>query len=142
MDTFLLIWLIVIAVMLVIEIFSLGLTTIWFSFGAVAAAIVAGLSGPLWLQVALFAVVSLVFMALVRPFAVRIVNKGRTKTNIEEVIGEKAVVIEKIDNRNEKGKVMFRGVEWTARSRDDVEIEVDETVTIQEVSGVKLIVSK
>lgn len=32
-------WLIVVAVMLVIEIFTMGLTTIWFSIGAVAAAV-------------------------------------------------------------------------------------------------------
>ena len=41
-------WLILVAVMLVVEIFTMGLTTIWFSLGAVAAAIAAGLGAPLW----------------------------------------------------------------------------------------------
>lgn len=37
-------WLVLVAIMLVIEIFTLGLTTIWFSLGGVAAAIAAGLN--------------------------------------------------------------------------------------------------
>ena len=48
-------WLVLVAIMLVIEIFTLGLTTIWFSLGGVAAAIAAGLNSPLWLQIVLFA---------------------------------------------------------------------------------------
>ena len=46
-------WLVLVAIMLVIEIFTLGLTTIWFSLGGVAAAIAAGLNSPLWLQIVL-----------------------------------------------------------------------------------------
>ncbi len=136
-------WLIVVAIMLIIEIFTLGLTTIWFSLGAVVSAVAAGLGAPIWLQVFLFVIVSVLVMVLVRPFAMKVVNKERTRTNIEEVIGKKAVVIEKIDNRNGLGKVRFRGVEWTARSTDETAvIDVDENVIIESVSGVKLMVKK
>ena len=68
-------WLVLVAIMLVIEIFTLGLTTIWFSLGGVAAAIAAGLNSPLWLQIVLFAGVSVVVMVLVRPFAVKVLDK-------------------------------------------------------------------
>lgn len=135
-------WLVVVAVMLVIEIFTLGLTTIWFSLGAVVAAIAAGLSAPLWVQILLFSVVSVVVMLLVRPFAMRVMDKNRTKTNIEEVVGEYAEVIEGIDNQKEQGKVRFRGVEWMARSVDESKISVGEVVTVEAVSGVKLMVKK
>lgn len=135
-------WLILVAVMLVIEIFTLGLTTIWFSLGAVAAAIAAGADAPLWIQILLFSVVSVVIMILVRPFAMKVMDKNRTKTNIEDVIGEQAEVIEDIDNQREKGRVRFRGVEWMARSFDGNEIAAGEMVTIQAVSGVKLLVGK
>ena len=43
-------WLAIVAVMLIIEIFTLGLTTIWFSLGAISAAIAAGRGAPLWIQ--------------------------------------------------------------------------------------------
>lgn len=135
-------WLILVAVMLVIEIFTLGLTTIWFSLGAVAAAIAAGVDAPLWIQILLFSVVSVVIMILVRPFAMKVMDKNRTKTNIEDVVGGQAEVIEEIDNLKERGRVRFRGVEWMARSLDGDGIAAGEVVTIEAVSGVKLLVKK
>jgi len=135
-------WLILVAVMLIIEIFTLGLTTIWFSLGAVAAAIAAGAGAPLWIQILLFSVVSVVIMILVRPFAMKVMDRNRTRTNIEEVIGEQAEVMEEIDNQREQGKVRFRGVEWMARSVDGKEIAAGEMVKVEAVSGVKLLVKK
>ena len=136
------IWLVIVAVMLVIEIFTMGLTTIWFSIGALASAIAAALGAPLWLQIVLFVVVSLLIMFLVRPFAMRVVNKERMKTNIEAVVGEQAVVQESIDNLREQGKVIFRGVDWMARSIDNNPIPEGELVQIEKVSGVKLVVKR
>ena len=135
-------WLILVAVMLVIEIFTMGLTTIWFSLGAVAAAIAAGLGAPLWVQILLFTVVSVVIMILVRPFALKVMDRNRTKTNIDEVIGKQAEVLEPIDNQKEQGKVRFRGVEWMARSVDGSTVAAGDVVTVEEVSGVKLLVKK
>ena len=135
-------WLILVAVMLVVEIFTMGLTTIWFSLGAVAAAIAAGLGVPLWVQILLFTVVSVVIMILVRPFALKVMDRNRTKTNIDEVIGQQAEVIEPIDNQKEQGKVRFRGVEWMARSVDGSTVAAGDVVTVEEVSGVKLLVKK
>ena len=136
------IWLVIVAVMLVIEIFTMELTTIWFSIGALASAIASALGAPLWLQIVLFVVVSLLIMFLVRPFAMRVVNKERMKTNIEAVVGEQAVVQESIDNLKEQGKVIFRGVDWMARSIDNNPIPEGELVQIEEVSGVKLVVKR
>ena len=135
-------WLSLVAVMLVIEIFTMGLTTIWFSLGAVAAAIAAGLGAPLWVQILLFTVVSVVIMILVRPFALKVMDRNRTRTNIDEVIGKQAEVIEPIDNQKEQGKVRFRGVEWMARSVDGSTVAAGDVVTVEEVSGVKLLVKK
>lgn len=135
-------WLILVAVMLIIEIITLGLTTIWFSLGAVAAAIAAGAGAPLWIQILLFSVVSVVIMILVRPFAMKVMDRNRTRTNIEEVIGEQAEVMEEIDNQREQGKVRFRGVEWMARSVDGKGIAAGEMVKVEAVSGVKLLVKK
>lgn len=135
-------WLVMVAVMLVIEIFTLGLTTIWFSLGAVAAAVAAGVGAPLWVQILLFSVVSVVIMILVRPFAMKVMNRDRIKTNIEEVVGGQAEVIEAIDNQKEQGRVRFRGVEWMARSADGSTIAVGTVVTVEAVSGVKLLVKE
>lgn len=90
----------------------------------------------------LFAGVSVVVMVLVRPFAVKVLDKNRAKTNIDELPGQKAEVIETIDNAKGSGTVRLRGVEWMARSVDDTVIEEGKVVTIQSVSGVKLLVKE
>ena len=56
---------------------------------------------------------------------------------------EEAKVTEEIDNFNQKGAVVVRGLEWTARSVDDNEIIPEGSkVKVKEVNGVKLLVEK
>ena len=51
-------WLVLLVVLVVIEIATLGLTTIWFAGGALVALIAAAFGAPLYFQVALFIAVS------------------------------------------------------------------------------------
>lgn len=134
-------WLIIMAVLILIEIATLGLTTIWFAFGALAAFIASLAGANLIVQIIVFLAVSLITLIFTRPVAVRFFNSDRTKTNAESLIGEKAVVVEKIDNINASGLVALNGQEWTARSSDNDIIDAGETVTVDSISGVKLIVS-
>lgn len=133
-------WLIVVVVMAVIEIITLGLTTIWFAGGALAAFIVSLLGANLLVQSILFVVVSVVLLAVTRPLAVEFLNKDRTKTNAESLIGKTAVVQQEIDNLKAAGMVTVDGQEWSARSADDTVIPAETRVEILEISGVKLLV--
>ena len=54
------IWLIVLVVLLLVEIITLGLTTIWFVGGALVAFISTYLKANIWVQLILFIVVSLI----------------------------------------------------------------------------------
>lgn len=134
-------WLLVLAVMIVFELFSLGLTTIWFGGGALCAAVASILGANVIVQIIIFAVVSILLMVLMRPFALKFINNNRTKTNIESVVGEEVKVTKKIDNFNEEGEVFLNGLDWMARSDSDQIIEAGEKVIVKEVSGVKLIVT-
>lgn len=133
-------WLIFMAVCIVIEIITLGLTTIWFAIGALAAFFVAIFSGPLIAQVIVFLAVSLFTLFFTRPVASRYFNGNRVKTNAESLIGEQARVIERIDNINATGRVSVNGQEWMARTSDGSISDEGTTVTIESISGVKLIV--
>ena len=99
-----LMWLIVLAVFLVIEAITVGLTTIWFAGGALVAAIASGAGAGILVQWILFLVISLVLLIFTRPLAVRYMNKGVSKTNVNSLIGEKAVVIQKINNLEQTGR--------------------------------------
>lgn len=134
-------WLIIMAVLILFEIATLGLTTIWFAFGALAAFIASLFGANIIIQIAVFFLVSLITLIFTRPVALRFFNNDRIKTNAESLIGEKARVIERIDNINASGRVMLNGQEWMARSDGNDIIEAGCTVTVNNISGVKLIVS-
>ncbi len=89
-----------------------------------------------------FLCVSLVLLIFTRPLAMKYFNKETTQTNVNSLIGKKAVVIQDIDNLAQTGQVRINDIEWTARSADDEKIGKDTVVTIQEIRGVKLIVKQ
>ncbi|MBR1852191.1 MAG: NfeD family protein [Lachnospiraceae bacterium] len=135
------VWLVVLILSIVIEIISLGLTSIWFAGGAIIALLLAALALPMWLQILVFLVVSIVLMVFTRPIAVKYFNKDRVRTNVESMIGRQAIVISEINNLQGIGQVTVGGQEWTARSEDDSKnLAVGAVVEVVAVSGVKLIV--
>ena len=134
------IWLIILAVLVDIEIITLGLTTIWFAGGALAALVVSLLGGPVWLQILLFLAVSVVLLVFTRPLAVRYMNKNQQKTNVDSIPGKTGVVVETIDNLKAEGQVMLDGMVWTAKSESGDTIEEGKVVKVLAVEGVKLIV--
>lgn len=136
-------WLILLAVLLVIEIATLGLTTVWFAGGALVAFIASMFGSNDIVEIVLFLVSSFALLYFTRPLAIKHLNNNREKTNYEGLIGQEAKVITKIDNFNETGSVMINGLEWTARTKNDGIIIMPNTkVTIVKVSGVKLIVTE
>lgn len=134
-------WLILLIVLLVIEVLTLGLTTIWFAGGALAALIASLAGAGFWLQVLLFLLVSVVLLIFTRPVAVRYLNGRTTATNVDSLIGRECIVTEEINNLCGKGAVSVGGVTWTARAeREDRVIGKDRIVQIVRVDGVKAIV--
>lgn len=134
-------WLVLVVVLLLIEIVTLGLTTIWFAGGALVAFVASLLGAPLVLQIILFLVVSVVLLFVTRPIAVKYFNKDRTKTNVESMIGTQGVVISEIDNLQGIGQVTVAGQEWSAKAKEGHRIfKVGEVVNVVDVQGVKLIV--
>lgn len=137
------IWLIVFVACIVIEIITMGLTTIWFAGGALIAAVAAALNAPLWLQIVLFIAVSLVLLYFTRPVAVKYFNKDRVRTNAESLVGKQAIVISEIDNLQGIGQVTVGGQEWSARTTiEGITLPVGSVVIIRAISGVKLMVEE
>lgn len=136
-------WLVLMILFIIIEIVTLGLYTIWFAGGALAAFLTSLVNLPLLGQLGVFVAVSAALFILVRPSVARKFNKNREKTNIDSIIGEYAVVTKRIYNLDGEGQVMLKGMEWTARTMDDnLMLEEGTKVIIRAVEGVKLIVEK
>lgn len=136
-------WLILLVVLLIIEIITVGLTSIWAAGGALAALLLNILGIPFVGQVIAFFVVTIVLLCFTRPFAMKFINTRREKTNYEGVIGKTIRIAEKVDNIAQTGMAVVNGQEWTVRAEKDGEIlEVGTIAKVVNISGVKLIVKK
>lgn len=137
------IWLAVLVALVVIELLTMGLTTIWFAGGALVATVASLLGAPFAVQVILFLVASGLLLYFTRPLAVKYFNKDRIRTNAESLVGRQAIVISEIDNLQGIGQVNVGGMEWSARTRvDGVRLPVGTVTTILAINGVKLIVEE
>lgn len=136
-------WLVLLVILVVIELITMGLTTIWFAGGALAAALISIPGTPLALQMLVFLIVSAVLLYFTRPVAVKYFNRDRIRTNVESMVGRQAIVISEINNLEGIGQVNTGGMEWSARSSyHNVILPVGAVVTVLGVDGVKLIVEE
>ena len=137
------IWLALMVLFVIFEIATMGLYTIWFAGGCLVAFFVALMGFNGWVQMGVWLVVSGVLLIFTRPIAQKKINGDMVRTNADSVIGEKARVIEEINNVEGTGRAIVKGQEWMARSTDDeVTFPKDAIVTVTEISGVKIIVKK
>lgn len=135
-------WLIAVGVLIVLEMLTLGLTTIWFAGGALVAFVAGILGAPLWIQIICFLVVSIVLLVFTRPIAEKYLNKSRAKTNVDSLAGQQGRVIEEINRFKQTGKVMLNGMEWSAVSEEgDLVINMEEKVEVVRVEGAHLVVT-
>lgn len=135
------IWIALIVIFALIEIATVGLTSIWFAGGALAALLVnaAGLNF-VW-QFIVFVAVSLVLLFFTRPWAMKYLKPHLIKTNYEEAIDKDVCLTETVDNRNGTGTAVLNGQEWTARAYEDGRIfEAGSIVTVKEIRGVTMYV--
>ena len=111
-------WIVAAGVLAVGEILTGGsLVLIMVAGGAVAGGFTSALGAPPALAVAVFALVSLALVGLVRPVARRHLRVDReARTNIAALIGADAVVLEPVDGHD--GRIKLAGEVWSARAYD------------------------
>lgn len=134
------IWTALLVLFVLGEAMSVGLTSIWFAAGSLAALICALLEGPWPLQIALFIAVSTLTLLAFRPLATKYFNGKVEPTNADRVIGATATVTEDIDNLKGAGQVQIGSMPWTARSESGVPIPAGSLVRVARIEGVKVYV--
>ena len=136
-------WAVVVIATIVAEMLTVGLVAIWMTGGALLAMAAAWFGGSLELQLVCFFGATLALLYWTRPFAVKFLNKKRSRTNVEETIGSEVRVIERVSNSDQTGKVNYKGMEWTARAVDDADIfEVGDFGIVDAVEGVTMRIQK
>ena len=131
-------WLCVIIAAVVVEVFTSGLVSIWFVPSAFVSLILTVFDVSTEVQIAVFVVLSVCFLFAFKLLSKRRIKKG-AKLNLDAIIGEKAVVVDKIQNIAGSGQVKVHNQIWSARSSDpDVVFEEGDVVSVVAIEGVKL----
>lgn len=136
------IWIGLIVIFVIVEAVTVQLVTVWFAVGGIAGLIAYAFGLEIWMQILIFAVVSAVALAVTRPFVKRFTKGRKQPTNADRYIGQEATVTEPISNELSKGAVRIGGLEWTARTVDNSEVDKGERVTVEAIEGAKLLVKR
>lgn len=133
-------WLGFMILFLVIEAVTVGLATIWFAAGALAAIIASALGIGFLGQMMLFLAVSFLLLFFTRPIAVKYISPHKVRTNYEDLIDRTVKITERVDNTEGTGKAVLNGQEWMVRMyQDTLFLEEGDLAKVAAVEGVKLI---
>ena len=132
-----LVWTAIGILLLLIEISTPNLVTIWFVPSAVVTAILSLVVGNVYLQLVLFIVLSALCLLLSKKVYKRIKKTEEVNPN-DRLIGVTAKVVEGLSQND--GKVLVGDVYW--RAVCDEQVGVDELVVVKEIKGTTLVVSK
>lgn len=124
-------WAVVAVVCLILELTAGDFFIICFSIGAAFAAIGAGIGLSIYVQLALFALFTLICLFWVRPFAKRYLHKGEDRriSNADALLGREGRVVETI-KAGGYGRVQIDGDIWKAKTSGTADIAEGTTVTV------------
>jgi len=132
-------WLWIAIAFAIIEAITVGIVSIWFSIGAVAALLASLIIGDLFLQILVFFATSAFLLMKTRKIAIEKLKIGQHKTNVDELIGEECVVVKAIEH-NLPGEVKLRGMTWRVSSESNQTYDVGDIVHVLRIEGVTIIV--
>jgi len=125
------------------EVLTLSFFLAPFAVGALAGMVAELVGAPLALSLALAILVSVASFAVVRPIARRHRHtRPSLRTGTDALLGEEAMVVGRIDNDENAGRVRLAGEVWTARAFDDRVIEEGRRVHVVEIRGATALVSE
>ncbi|MGV8143065.1 MAG: NfeD family protein [Methanothermobacter sp.] len=130
-------WIVIAGVCFIGEMLTSGFFLLWFGVGASVAAVLNYLDFDPLTQFIVFILVSLVLLAVSRPFAQRITKEPPRKAVSDRLVGKQGVVMEDI-LPDKGGVVNIEGDIWRAIS--PVEIKKDTKIVVKKVESVKLLV--
>lgn len=144
-DTFdfvncLLLWAVLLLIFTLIELFTYEFFALCFSFGSVSALVASLFDVNIVVQVVVFLTVSGLLIVFIRPIAYKLLKVTHSPTNADMLIGKEGVVIEKINNLEQSGRVNVFGQNWAARNITNMQLEVDSKIIVKRIEGVTLIV--
>ena len=134
------IWMGLAAILLIAEIFTAGFFLLWFSIGAAGAGILALLGVGRPGQLAVFILGSGILFVFGRRFAERVTEKQPPGVGADRFIDQQGIVLEKIDNTTNEGRIRIGQDDWRATSENGDVIPENTLVKVVKVDGTRAIV--
>ncbi|MDV4151031.1 NfeD family protein [Clostridium sp. AL.422] len=133
-------WIIIAAVAILIDIATSSFLFVWFTVGAIAAMIAEVLGISFGVQVIIFLVVNLITVSLGYPWAKKKFKTSVKRTPLmeETYIGR---VMKAEDDIEKRAKVKVDGIYWTVQNTG-AEIKAGDNFKIIGIDGIKLIIEK
>jgi membrane protein implicated in regulation of membrane protease activity len=136
----LVVWLVAAAVLGVAEMLTTTLALGLVAVGALAAALTEAVGGGPIVQVAVFVAVSLAGVVLIRPVAMRRLQRRSTlRTGTAALVGRTGYVLADVTPHD--GRIRIGGEEWSARPYDEMSvIPAGSTVDVLQIRGATALV--
>ena len=124
-------WVIIAVICLILELMNGDFFIMCFAIGGVCSSIAAAVGGNIYVQLAVFAITSVLSLFFVRPAALRYLHKNEDSrvSNADALIGQTGRVSEPIV-ADGFGRVAIDGDDWKALSVDGQPIEKDARVQV------------
>lgn len=137
-------WVIIALIFVVVEMFTTGFAVMCISFGCLFGAVASALEWAIEWQLLAFAVGTALAFVTVRPLVYKFFYKKspEVKTNVDALVGRRAIVTERIEGELHPGRVKIDGDDWKAITLDNVAVEVGEAVEVTAINSVILTVKK
>lgn len=125
--------------LLALELLTTGIHLGFFGAGAIVVGLLVafGVGGPLWLQLLLFSIVSVVLLVLFRQPLIRRLRESGLDREVDALSGQVAHATSDIA-ANGFGKVELRGSSWSARNTGNSPIAAGDRCIVTRVDGLTL----
>ena len=133
------VWLAICVAAVIIELATPQLVSIWFGVGSFVCMWLAFIPEfPWWAQVLVFAVVSCAALFGLRPLFRRYLDKRRSATNVDSLIGKHVRMLSEA-NFDNLGSAKIGDVVWSIKSDSDAVLPLGAIVEVVSVDGNKLL---
>lgn len=138
------IWLIAAIVFFIGEVLTEGFFLLWFSIGSLVALFFTLITDNMIILSGIFLATAIILLVSTKKLTENFLNsRKKVESNVNALIGKKARIIEALDPIEGFGKVKVNGEVWKALSNDSSQkFKVGEEVIVEDIEGVKLIISK
>ncbi len=129
------IWLAIVILLIIVELMTIHLTTIWFVASAIVSLILTFFVDNFAIQFTVFIVLGVILLITTRPTLIKLLAKYHHKKDVNHLLGMRGQVISTI-SPNQLGEVKIDGKIWIAEA--DTEISLDKYVTAVEIKENKI----